>query len=79
MQWDDRGMSGTSERTYGGQSAQARRTERRGRLIDAAPDVMAANDWRSVTVDKLCGAAGLNKRYFYESFTDLDAVAAAAV
>ncbi|PRC43735.1 transcriptional regulator, partial [Mycobacterium sp. ITM-2017-0098] len=42
-------------------------------------DVMAANDWRSVTVDKLCGAAGLNKRYFYESFTDLDAVAAAAV
>jgi AcrR family transcriptional regulator len=32
-----------------------------------------------MTVDKLCAAAGLNKRYFYESFTDLDAVAAAAV
>jgi AcrR family transcriptional regulator len=40
---------------------------------------MASNEWRAVTVDKLCAAAGLNKRYFYESFTDLDAVAAAAV
>jgi AcrR family transcriptional regulator len=48
-------------------------------LLDVALDVMAANDWRSVTVEKLCVAAGLNKRYFYESFTDLDAVAAAAV
>jgi AcrR family transcriptional regulator len=40
---------------------------------------MASNEWRAVTVDKLCAAAGLNKRYFYESFTDLDAVAAAVV
>jgi AcrR family transcriptional regulator len=72
-------MAEASQRSYGGQSAQARRTERRARLIDAALDIMAANDWRSVTVEKLCAAAGLNKRYFYESFTDLDAVAAAAV
>jgi AcrR family transcriptional regulator len=79
MQWDDRGMPEASQRSYGGQSAEARRNERRARLIDAALDVMAANDWRSITVEKLCVAAGLNKRYFYESFTDLDAVAAAAV
>ncbi len=42
-------------------------------------DVMTRNEWRSVTVEKLCTAANLNKRYFYESFTDLDAVAAAVV
>jgi AcrR family transcriptional regulator len=42
-------------------------------------DSMARNEWRSATVDKLCSAAGLNKRYFYESFTDLDALSAAVV
>ncbi|MGE2729817.1 TetR/AcrR family transcriptional regulator [Mycolicibacterium vaccae] len=72
-------MPEPTRRTYGGRTAEQRRTERRARLIDAALDVMAANEWRAVTVDKLCAAAGLNKRYFYENFTDLDAVAAAVV
>lgn len=40
---------------------------------------MAGGEWRLVTVEKLCAAAGLNKRYFYESFPDLDAAAAAAI
>ncbi|KRD14445.1 transcriptional regulator [Mycobacterium sp. Root265] len=72
-------MSEAPQRSYGGQSAQTRRRERRERLIEAALDAAADNAWRTMTVDKLCAAAGLNKRYFYESFTDLDAVAAAAV
>lgn len=42
-------------------------------------EVMTRNEWRAVTVEKLCAAANLNKRYFYESFTDLDALAAAVV
>lgn len=42
-------------------------------------DVMARNEWRGVTVEKLCAVANLNKRYFYESFTDLDALSAAVV
>jgi AcrR family transcriptional regulator len=42
-------------------------------------DAMAQNEWRSATVDKLCAAASLNKRYFYESFTDLDALSASVV
>lgn len=42
-------------------------------------DVMARNEWRGATVEKLCTAANLNKRYFYESFTDLDALATAVV
>lgn len=67
------------QRSYGGQSADARRLQRRARLIDAAVDAMADNGWRTITVDKLCAAAGLNKRYFYESFTDLDEVATSSV
>ncbi|MFV8162618.1 TetR/AcrR family transcriptional regulator [Mycobacterium sp. 134] len=69
----------TTNRTYGGQSAQARRRQRREQLVEAAMDVMARNEWRGVTVEKLCAAAALNKRYFYESFTDLDALSAAVV
>lgn len=42
-------------------------------------DVMTRNEWRGVTVEKLCAAASLNKRYFYESFTDLDALSVAVV
>ena len=76
---DDRVMPEASQRSYGGQTAESRRRVRRERLIEAALDVMAADEWRTITVDKLCGAAGLNKRYFYESFTDLDTVAAAVV
>ena len=40
---------------------------------------MAADEWRSATVEQLCSAAGLNKRYFYEGFADLDELASAVV
>lgn len=40
---------------------------------------MGAEGWRLVTIDGLCRRAKLNKRYFYESFADLDAVADAVV
>ena len=51
---------------------------RRRQLVDTAIDVMAAAEWRSVTVDDV-PAGGLNKRYFYESFADLDELAEATV
>lgn len=69
----------TTNRSYGGQSADARRRQRRERLLDAAMDAMARNEWRGVTVEKICAAASLNKRYFYESFTDIDGLSAAVV
>jgi len=72
-------MPEATQRSYGGRSAEARRAERRERLLDSALDVMAGNEWRGVTVEKLCLGAGLNKRYFYESFSDLDTVGAAVV
>jgi AcrR family transcriptional regulator len=43
--------------------------------MDAALDYMGEGSWRSATVAELCARAGLHKRYFYESFTDLDGVA----
>lgn len=67
------------QRSYGGQTAEKRRQRRQSKLREAALDVMAANEWRTATVEKLCTAAGLNKRYFYESFTDLDGLAASVV
>ncbi|WP_157116321.1 TetR/AcrR family transcriptional regulator [Nocardia flavorosea] len=72
-------VSSAGVRSYGGESAAERARRRRSRLIDAALTAMAANRWRSATVAGLCAEAQLNKRYFYESFTDLDAVASAVI
>lgn len=72
-------MPSTSGHSYGGVPAEERARRRRDRLVDAALELIGTGGWRSATVDALCGRAGLNKRYFYESFTGLDAVARAAV
>ncbi|WZH53660.1 MAG: TetR/AcrR family transcriptional regulator [Nocardioides alkalitolerans] len=52
---------------------------RRHQLVDAAMTAMAENRWRSATVSSICATAGLNKRYFYESFESLDTLADAVV
>ncbi|WUI32801.1 TetR/AcrR family transcriptional regulator [Nocardia sp. NBC_00416] len=72
-------MSSAAERSYGGESAPERVRRRRARLIDAALTAMAENRWRSATVAGLCADAQLNKRYFYESFTDLDTLASTVI
>ncbi|MCT7661352.1 TetR/AcrR family transcriptional regulator [Mycobacterium deserti] len=66
-------------RSYGGVSGADRQRERRSRLLEAALAVMAHDEWRTATVERLCSDAGLNKRYFYESFSDLDGVAEAVI
>lgn len=75
---DDLGMP-SPRRSYGGLSAETRRQERRARLLEATIDAMTGNEWRTATVDRICAAANLNKRYFYESFTGLDALGAAVI
>jgi AcrR family transcriptional regulator len=72
-------MKAQPARSYGGVGADERIRARRSQLIDAALGIMATDQWRAATVAKVCEAAGLNKRYFYESFTDLDSLAAAVV
>ncbi|KJF23362.1 UNVERIFIED_ORG: TetR family transcriptional regulator [Nocardia globerula] len=72
-------MSAQPARSYGGIDAGERVRVRRNQLIDAALGIMATDQWRTATVARVCSTAGLNKRYFYESFDTLDALAAAVV
>ncbi|WP_072690319.1 TetR/AcrR family transcriptional regulator [Rhodococcus marinonascens] len=65
-------------RTYRGAGPQQRREERRTRLVDAAVEVFGTSGYRSATVEKICTAAGLTKRYFYESFDGREALLLAA-
>ncbi|KAF0968405.1 TetR/AcrR family transcriptional regulator [Gordonia sp. YY1] len=73
-------MSSTStERSYGGESAADRSARRRTALVDVASTLMSEGRWRAATVAGICADAGLNKRYFYESFPDLDTLADAVI
>lgn len=66
----------TPGRTYGGQTSDERADGRRSALLAAAFDLVAQDGWRALRIDAVCRVAGLNKRYFYEGFTDLDALIA---
>lgn len=59
-------------RRWAGRSAAERRAARRARLVEAAFDLLGTRGWQATTVRAVCRAAGLNPRYFYESFATLD-------
>jgi AcrR family transcriptional regulator len=65
-------------RPYRGVAAGDRVASRREALVDAALDVFAAEGWTALSARRICEQAGLTRRYFYESFDDLDAVLGAA-
>jgi AcrR family transcriptional regulator len=58
-------------RPYGGVKAEARRQERRQRLLAAGLEVFGHHGYHHTTVRNICDAAGLTERYFYESFKSL--------
>ncbi|MFD4430289.1 TetR/AcrR family transcriptional regulator [Nocardia sp. NPDC058497] len=60
----------TDGRRYRGAAPGQRQQERRARLIDAATEAFGTDGYRNTTVTTICAAAGVGKRYFYESFTD---------
>jgi AcrR family transcriptional regulator len=64
--------------TYAGQSVDERRAERRQRLIDAALAMIGEAGISAVKVRAVSARAGLNDRYFYESFSDCDQLVLAA-
>jgi AcrR family transcriptional regulator len=66
-------------RTYGGETGGERVARRRAALVEAAFALAAEEGWRALRIERICAGAGLNKRYFYESFKDLDALAAAVM
>ncbi|WP_327095597.1 TetR/AcrR family transcriptional regulator [Nocardia vinacea] len=73
------GSGGTAKRTYGGVSADERRAQRRAALLDAALEIIGTQGITKLTVSGLCAQAGLNERYYYESFDSRDAVLAALI
>jgi AcrR family transcriptional regulator len=64
----------TATRPYRGVSAERRRTERRARLVEAGLEVIASKGSSGATVRDVCLAAGLTERYFYEAFSDREAL-----
>lgn len=67
-----------NSRLYGGLGGEARRAERRLRLIDAAIRVYGEVGYRNATVKTVCDAAELTERYFYESFANSETLLVAA-
>ena len=63
-----------ASRSYGGVTAEQRRATRRAALIEAALDLFAEDGARAVSKRSVCIRARLNDRYFYEHFTDADAL-----
>lgn len=61
-------------RAYAGRDAQARAAARRARLVDAGIALFGTLGLRATTVRKVCEAAGLTDRYFYESFANVEAL-----
>jgi AcrR family transcriptional regulator len=68
-----------ARRVYAGETMPQRIQRRRTALIDAAIAVVADRGWRQLTVERVCESAGLIRRYFYESFADLDAITEAMI
>lgn len=55
-------------RVYGGRTTDERRAERRARLLDAGFDLFGTIGWAGASVERLCAAASVATRSFYEEF-----------
>ncbi len=62
----------TQGRPYAGASREARESARREQIIAAGIELFGTQGYRAATVGAICDSAGLNKRYFYESFATLE-------
>ena len=65
-------------RDYDGKTAAERVAERRARLVDAGIELFGEHGYAGTSIRAVLRQAGLRDRYFGESFTDLDALLAAA-
>jgi AcrR family transcriptional regulator len=64
---------------FKGVSADIRRLDRRNRLVEAAFTIAGTEGAGALGVGRVCQAAGLTKRYFYESFATLAELQSAVV
>jgi AcrR family transcriptional regulator len=67
-------MNDGPARAYGGVAVEERRARRRAALLDAALHLLAEDGAGAVTKRAVCQRARLNDRYFYDHFTDRDAL-----
>jgi AcrR family transcriptional regulator len=70
-------VDAAARRPYRGVSATDRRDQRRRRLIDAGLQLFGTRGIAAVGIVDICAEAGLTKRYFYENFASIDALAEA--
>ena len=63
-----------SGRVYGGRSEHERRADRRSRLLHAGLELFGTEGWQGATIEKLCSAAGVATRSFYEEFASREAL-----
>jgi AcrR family transcriptional regulator len=63
-----------SGRVYGGRSEHERRADRRARLISAGLELFGTEGWAGATIERLCAAAGVATRSFYEEFASREAL-----
>lgn len=61
-------------RRYRGVSNETRKAERRLKLIEAGIKIFGSTGYHAATVKGLCQGAGLTERYFYESFSNAEAL-----
>jgi AcrR family transcriptional regulator len=64
---------------FKGISADDRRIDRRNRVVEAAYEIAGTEGASALGVGRVCQAAGLTKRYFYESFNSLTELESAVV
>lgn len=55
-------------RVYGGRSEAERRADRRQRLVAAGLDLFGTEGWAGTSIERLCTAAGVATRSFYEEY-----------
>ncbi len=55
---------------YGGQAVSDRALDRRARFLDAALELFGTQGYAGTPVPRVCRAAGLSTRQFYQDFTD---------
>ena len=60
----------TAARGWAGTTLDARRAERRRKLLDAGLELLGTGGVPALTVRSVCRQAGLTDRYFYENFAD---------
>jgi len=61
-------------RVYGGVAPDARRRDRRRRLLDTAYDLFATEGYVNVPIQRLCSTAGVTARHLYEVFPSREEV-----